>query len=121
MATKISALVAIAAFPLMTGVATASGPYQGSCGAALDGVETAIIAATFYEPKAASNESNMILKLDSANTKLRQNKPLDALANLESISDRATELATAQKPKLDDAAGINAAAASAISCIGMYY
>ncbi|AKU10072.1 hypothetical protein AzCIB_0167 [Azoarcus sp. CIB] len=121
MAKNIRTLVAIASLPLMVGVASASGPYAGSCGASLDAVETAIVAATFYDPKAASNESNMILKLDSAAAKLGQSKPLDAIANLESISDRATELATAPKPKLDDAAGINAAAASAITCVGANY
>lgn len=121
MAKNIRTLVAIASLPLMVGVASASGPYAGACGASLDGVEAAIVAATFYDPKAASNESNLILKLDSAAAKLSQNKPLDAIANLESISNRATELANAPKAKLDDATGINVAAASAITCVGANY
>lgn len=121
MSKQIRTLVAVASLPLMVGVAHASGPYAGSCGASLDAVEAAINATTFYEPKAATNRSNLILKLDSAASKLKQNKPLDAIGNLESISDRATELATAAKPKINDATGINTAAAAAITCVGEFY
>lgn len=123
MATRIQYVAALAFVPftLSMGVANAAGPYAGPCGGALDAVQQAIEAAAFFDPKAATNESNLLVKLDSAAAKLKQNKPLDAMANLDAISDRATELATAPKPKLDDATGINYAAANAITCVGEYY
>ena len=115
------AALAFVPFALSMGAAQAAGPYAGSCGEQLDAVEAAINATTFYEPKASSNKTNLMAKLDSAAAKLKQRKPLDAIANLDGISDKATEWATAQKPKIDDATGINYATAVATTCVGDFY
>lgn len=89
-----------------------------SCATELDSVGGAIVAATFFGKNAATNETNLLAKLEAARAKLGLGKPGDAVDKLQDISDTATALADATKPKLDDASVINAAVATAIVCIG---
>ena len=89
-----------------------------TCSTEIGQVKQAIDAATFFGQNATSNESNLLAKVNSATAKLGQNKPADAIDNLMSVSDKATDLATAPKPKLDDASAINTAVTGAIACIG---
>lgn len=53
-----------------------------------------------------------------ANAAAEKLEPAGARAGLQDISDKATALATAPKPKLEDASGINGAVVTAIGCVG---
>lgn len=119
MQTRIRQIVALVSLPLGLFAGAAQATDSTTCAAELGLVKQAIYDATFYDPKALSNETNLIAKVDSASAKLGQNKPGDAIDNLVSVSDKATDLATAPKPKLDDSTGINMTASAAITCIGM--
>lgn len=110
-------IVALVSVSLSAGLAHATD--ASTCAAELGLVKDAIYAATFYDPKADTNRSNMIAKVDAAAAKLALNKPADAIDKLQAVSDQATTLATAAKPKLDDATGINMAASDAITCVGL--
>lgn len=96
----------------------AASHYTGSCSTELNAVETAIDDAVFLGKKAGTDESNLDAKLDAAAAKIALQKYSDAIDKLENISDTATALAGAPKPKLDDATGINSAVSAAITCVG---
>lgn len=72
----------------------------------------------FLGKNAATDQSNLLAKLEAAAAKVRLSKFSDAVDKLQNISDTATALAGAQKPKLEDASQINGAVVIAISCIG---
>ena len=99
-------------------VPAAAGHFAGSCAVELNAVELAITDANFLGSRAATNESNLLAKLQAAAGKLAQDKPSDAIDKLQDISDAATALANAAKPKLEDATAINGAVTAAIGCAG---
>jgi len=90
----------------------------GACAVELNAVEAAINAAVFQGQRANSDKSNLLAKLDAADAKVDLAKFSDAVDKLGEISDKATELANASKPKLADATGINTAVSDAIACVG---
>jgi hypothetical protein len=90
----------------------------GSCAFELNAVEAAIRAGTFLGQRADTDQSNLLAKLEAADAKVDFGKFPDAVDKLVEISDKATELAGAPKPKLADASGINAAVTAAIGCVG---
>ena len=92
--------------------------FSGSCGSELNAVEAAIESGVFLGNKATTGESNLLAKLEAANAKILLGKFSDAVDKLQDISDRATALADAPKPKLEDATGINGAVGDAIACVG---
>jgi len=91
--------------------------WETACLSDLTAVDVAISAATFIDPKADSNRSNLEAKQDAAEAKLSCGKLSDAMDKLLDISDKATAWADAPKPKLEDATGINEAVGDAITCI----
>jgi len=93
--------------------------YTGQCDEQLSAVEGSIGSAHFIGNKAATNRSNLLAKLAEAQAKVYREKYADAITKLGDISETATELANASKPKLDDASAINYAVSSAISCVGL--
>jgi len=86
----------------------------GTVGVALDAVGGAIEAGNFAR---APDQSNLLVKLSNANSKTLLAKWGDAIDKLQDISDKATDLAGASKPKLDSAEAINAAVSGAIACL----
>ncbi len=92
--------------------------FTGACAAELNAVEAAIQTGTFVGNKAATDQSNLLAKLEAAAAKVRIGKFSDAVDKLQNISDTATALAGAPKPKLEDASQINGAVVSAIACVG---
>jgi hypothetical protein len=93
--------------------------YSGlACGGDLNAVGEAIDRAQFVGRTATTSQSNLLAKLANAATKISQKKYPDAIDKLEDISNTATALADAQKPKLEDATAINEATTAAILCVG---
>ena len=107
----ISAL-ALVAFPDRA----AADPFEGSCRTKLDALDDAIETAVFLG-RNSSSRSNLIAKLEAAAAKLSLGKLADAVDKLLDISEKATVMATANKPKLEDATNINSAVAEAIGCV----
>lgn len=87
------------------------------CGEEMKSVYEAIDAAVFHGKKADMDESRMLAKYDAAAAKLGLYKFSDAIDKLDDIAEKATALATAKKPKLNDATDINDAVGAAIRCI----
>jgi hypothetical protein len=106
----------MAAMGMWTSVASAN-HFTGACAFELNAVEAAIHGATFSGQNATTDQTNLLAKLEAANAKIAEGKFSDAVDKLDEISDKATALAGAAKPKLADATGINTAVASAISCV----
>jgi len=92
--------------------------YTGQCSSELNAVELAIDNANFLGKRAETDRSNLQAKLEATNAKIILLKYSDAIDKLTDISDTATALADAAKPKLEDATAINEAVASAIGCAG---
>lgn len=113
----VSGCAGVLAVTMMLATAPASAA-PGDCQAELDAVAVAIDSANFLGKKALMDETNMEAKLDAAEAKVARDKFSDAIDKLLNISDKATALATAPKPKLDDATGINTAVSAAIICVG---
>ncbi len=93
-----------------------------SCEVELDELRSAIGAAEFTGQRAATDEANMLAKVDDAERKLAQGKAADALQKLENIRETALALSTPDakgKTKLDaeGAAAIIAAVNVAETCI----
>lgn len=105
-------LAGLGALLLLPGAALAD--YTGKCGEQLTAVAASINGAVF---KNARDQSNLLVKLDAANAKITLLKYSDAVDKLVDISDAATALANAAKPKLDDATEINHAVSAAITCV----
>jgi hypothetical protein len=91
--------------------------YAGQCGAELTAVSVAIDNGNFLGKFATTNESNLQAKLAAADAKIALLKFEGAVDKLMDISDTATALANAAKPKLADATNINAAVGAAITCV----
>ena len=107
--------VLVMAMALDARIASAS-HFSGLCADQLNSVEAAINAAAFSGR--GNDQTNLQTKLDAAAAKIGLGKFSDAVDKLMDISDKATALATAVKPKLDDASAINSAVADAITCVG---
>jgi hypothetical protein len=110
-------MLLMAAMGAWTSVARAD-HFTGACAFELNAVEAAIRSATFAGQNATTDQSNLLAKLEAANAKVAEGKFSDAVDKLDDISDKATALAGAAKPKLADATAINTAVASAIACVG---
>jgi conjugal transfer/entry exclusion protein len=118
-----AALFAASALPL----AAHAGPFAdirncsdaalGTVGQSLTAVETQINSASFLGNRATTDKSNLLAKLEFAYSKAVAGKWGDAIQKLADISDTATALANAAKPKLDDASGINRAVINATQCM----
>jgi hypothetical protein len=80
----------------------------------------AIDGGNFMGKKAKMDQSNMLAKYDAAVAKLGFYKFSDAVDKLDDISDKATALATAGKPKLQDSTAITDSVSAAIQCVGEY-
>jgi hypothetical protein len=87
------------------------------CGAEIDAVRTSIEQARFDGKNSVSDQSNLLAKVDVAASKVVEGKLTDAAAKLQDVADTAVALASAPKPKLDDAGGITAAVDAAITCL----
>ena len=98
--------------------ATANAAYFGLCATELNAVEAAIGSSQFTSNKAATDQSNLLAKLQAAEAKVTLAKYSDAVDKLQDISDTATALANAAKPKLADATSINNAVIAATACVG---
>jgi hypothetical protein len=98
-----------------------SGASQGAlaaCDYETGTVTQAITDATFYSKKnPGKDQTNMLVKVQAAISKINEEKYSDAIGKLIDISDKANALADAPKPKLEDASGINAAVLAATVCI----
>ena len=92
--------------------------FTGACAFELNAVEAAIQGGAFQGQNASTDRSNLLAKLEAANAKVAARKFSDAVDKLDEISDKATALAGAPKPKLADATAINTAVAAAIACVG---
>ncbi|HEX6362254.1 MAG TPA: hypothetical protein VFZ93_04830 [Albitalea sp.] len=123
---KFSALVATALLAVAP-LAAQAGSYDGNTvmskcagvtvGPLLNAVETAIASAWVQNER---DRTNLQSKLATANSKtLAQPTPKwdDANTKLEDISNTATALANAAKPKLNDGGAINSAVLAAQACI----
>lgn len=93
--------------------------FTGQCATELNAVEQAITDGNFLGKRATTDQSNLLVKLEAANAKIAQLKYSDAIDKLTAISDTATALAGAVKPKLEDATTINTTVAGAVSCAGL--
>jgi len=82
-----------------------------------DPVEEAIDYANFLGKNADTDRSNLYTKLSAAEAKVTLEKFSDAVDKLMDISDKATALAGASKPKIEDATAINNAVVTAIYCV----
>lgn len=112
-----AALAGAVALGLMMSGGTAMAA-AGDCAYELAAVSDAINAAEFLGKKADTDRSNLLAKLQAAEGKVALDKFSDAIDKLVDISDTATALADAPKPKLGDATGINMAVTGAIACVG---
>lgn len=92
--------------------------FAGACAYELNAVEAAIRAGVFTGQRAATDQSNLLAKLEAAGAKVDLGKFSDAVDKLDDISDKVAELVGAAKPKLADGSGINAAVTAAIACVG---
>ena len=92
--------------------------FTGECGTELNAVEFAISNGVFYGRNAATSQTNLLTKLEAAAAKISLGKYSDAVDKLLDISDGATKLADAPKPKLEDASAINGSVGQAIGCVG---
>ena len=103
---------------------------EGDCAYEVGKVADAIYAGSFSgsskpaakwtktKAKIGNDQSNLLAKLDAAESKSILDKFSDAIDKFLEISDKATELATARTPKLVDASVINETAGAAIVCVG---
>ena len=107
----------VAATLLFSGVTAASAAYFGNCATELNAVEAAILNSQFTGNKAATDQSNLLVKLQAAEAKVTLAKYSDAVDKLQDISDTATALASAAKAKLTDATAINNAVIAATACV----
>jgi hypothetical protein len=92
--------------------------FTGPCADQLNAVESAIQAGVFVGKSASTDQTNLLAKLEGAAAKIQLQKFPDAVDKLLNISDTATALATAPKPKLEDASAINTAVVTAVTCAG---
>jgi len=88
-----------------------------ACSVDIDSVRAAIRGADYIGKQADSSESNLIVKLDSAEAKLTCGKVGDAVDKLEEISSKAFDLVDARKSKLVSSSGIDTAVSDAIDCL----
>lgn len=95
----------------------AASHFTGSCSIELNVLEEAIEDSVFLGRNAGTSESNLLAKLAAAAAKLALGKLDGAVDKLSDISEKATALATANKPKLEDATAINQAVVDAIACV----
>ena len=107
----------VAAMGMWTSAARAN-HFLGACAFELNSVEAAIQVAVFQGQNAATDQSNLLAKLEAAGAKVQLGKFSDAVDKLNDISTKVTELVSAPKPKLADGSGINTAVVGAIACVG---
>jgi len=121
---KVMLLAAFLILPISSQAAKGGKPPSDSCvtdwsacSVYRDSVRAAILGAGYLGKQAASSESNLIVKLDSAEAKLTCDKVGDAVDKLEEISSKAYDLVDARKPKLVSSYDIDNAVSDAIGCL----
>jgi hypothetical protein len=87
---------------------------QTACNTELEALESAIRSATFTNPQ---DQQNLLIKLQKAEAKLAEGKTQDAVAKITDIRSAVAKLAAGGKLDPEDATDIDAAAASAITCL----
>lgn len=109
----------IAAAMLFSAMGNASAAYSGPCQAQFTTLEFAIRNAVFLGAKASTDQTNLLAKLGAAQAKATEEPPKfgDAIDKLQDISDTASALANATKPKLQDATAINTAVIDTMRCL----
>ena len=101
----------------LSSTVTRADHFAGACATELNAVETAIGGGVFIGKSAATDQSNLLVKLEATAAKVQLGKYSDAVDKLQNISDTATALADAQRPKLEDASVINGTVVTAIGCV----
>jgi hypothetical protein len=89
---------------------------QTACQTELEALESAITSAAFTNPE--KDQQNLLAKLQNAETKLGEGKTQDAIAKITDIRSTVARLAAGGKLDQDGANAIDAAAATATSCLG---
>ncbi|NMG75649.1 hypothetical protein [Aromatoleum diolicum] len=124
MTIRLRHIAALAFVPLSLAAGSASaalGDYSGMkvCSTEFAQVYWEIQNATYTSAKnAAWNKSALVVKLDSAESKVAGGKFGEAVDYLQQISAKATEWADfTPKPKLESADGINTSVSAAIGCV----
>lgn len=104
---------------LFSGMGSASAAYSGPCATEFTALEYAIHNGVFLGARASTDQTNLLAKLSAAEAKVTATPPKysDAIDKLQDISDTATALAGAPKPKLQDATAINNAVINAMTCV----
>jgi len=85
--------------------------------ASIDTVSHTIEYANFLGKRGENDRLNLLIKAEAAISKVGAYKFDDAIDKLVDISDKAIELESAPKPKLEDSSAINEAVAAAVVCV----
>jgi hypothetical protein len=73
--------------------------------------------ATFLGKNAEGEQSSLLAKVEIAESKVTEGKLTDAADKLLDVAGSAVALASAPKPKLEDASGITASVDAAVTCL----
>ena len=85
--------------------------------ASIDQVSHAIEYANFLGKRGENDRLNLLIKAEAAIAKVGAYKFDDAIDKLVEISDKAIELESAPKAKLDDSSAINEAVGASVVCV----
>ncbi len=110
--------VAMAAAFAWVGTRSATAAVE-PCTAEFDAVRASIESAVFVGKNAATDQSSLLAKVEAAEAKAIDGKLTDASDKLLDVADTAALLASAPKPKLEDASGIIASVDAAVACLGV--
>ena len=105
--------VIVACFTVFSAIGTAS---AAACSADFNELRLEIGRGTFENSR---DQSNLLIKADSAEAKYGDQKYLDSIEKLEDISDKVVDLAGAPKPKLsgEHADSISRAVRETVECV----
>ena len=103
----------VAGFTVFSAIGTAS---AADCGGDFNELKVKIGSGKFLNSR---DQSNLLIKADSAEAKYGDQKYLDSIEKLEDISDKVVDLAGAPKPKLsgEHADSISRAARETVECV----
>jgi len=111
------ALLALAGAASLAPVPTLSRPAAAApaCATELGALHAVINAAAFANEK---DRQGLLGKVESAEAKLAQGKPLDAAQSLTAVATKTETLVAQGKLPASDAANIQAATTAALACVG---
>ena len=111
------ALLALASAASLAPIPTLSRPAAAApaCATELGALRAAINAAAFANEK---DRQGLLGKVESAEAKLAQGKPLDAAQSLTAVAAKTETLVAQGKLPAGDAANIQAATAATLACVG---